>query len=398
MKAFQLIRHLVDRGVDVIAITHERNRAELEEAFPAESLVFVSDGLLQRLAWTSRIFRFAVTPLFHLAVLRILRGFDPRTTTLHFVTPISPVQPRFYPKDFRTVIGPLNGNIYAPPGFEHRLSRLRRVVPALHIAGQRLMGLILPDKARATQVLNSGGARTRASLVAARVDPARIVDVADSGVGDSFAGEPPLRHAGRNTEFVCVARLMKWKGVDLALRALSRMPSDYRLTVVGDGPERGALWELAAALGIMDRVRFTGYLPQSEVTGILKQKRALLFPSVAEANGIAIQEAMVLGLPVIALDWGGPADLLADGAGILIEPQSEDHVVDRLAAAMERLAEDGAVADAISGRARQKALDQYGWDTVAASWGGLYAGAFEEARARPAAPPRLGPALDAGAA
>ena len=108
MKAFQLIRHLVDRGVDVTAITHERNRAELEEAFPAESLVFVSDGLLQRLAWRSRVFRFAVTPLFHLAVLRILRRFDPRTTTLHFVTPISPVQPRFYPKDFRTVIGPTN--------------------------------------------------------------------------------------------------------------------------------------------------------------------------------------------------------------------------------------------------------------------------------------------------
>ena len=65
---------------------------------------------------------------------------------------------------------------------------------------------------------------------------------------------------------------------------------------------------------------------------------------------------------------------------------------------MERLAEDGAVADAIAGRARQKAMDQYGWDTVAASWGGLYSDAFEEAPARSAGTPRLGPALDAGAA
>ena len=214
--------------------------------------------------------------------------------------------------------------------------------------------------------------RTRESLLAARARPERIVAVADSGVAAGFANIEPIRHEGRNTEFVCMARLIPYKGVDLAIRALAEMPDDYRLTVIGDGEMRSTLEELTTTLGLGDRVTFAGYLSEPEIIERVKDTRALLFPSVAEANGIVVQEAMMLGLVVVALNWGGPASLIDADCGVLIEPESEAHIVAQLAAQMRRLAEDPGLAQRLADVARRKALTHYTWDAVAQSWMSQY--------------------------
>ena len=80
----------------------------------------------------------------------------------------------------------------------------------------------------------------------------------------------------------------------------------------------------------------------------------------------------MLGLPVITLDWGGPAMLADDDSAIYIKPDSQEHVVTGLARAMDRLATDADLAEAISVRARASAEQHFPWETVAASWAEAY--------------------------
>src|SRR6185436_6751806 len=119
-------------------------------------------------------------------------------------------------------------------------------------------------------------------------------------------------HEGRNLKFVHNGRLVAHKGADLAIRALSRTKHPVELEIVGRGPERERLERLAKKLFVSERVKFTPWIEDhSKLPEYMRQFRGMVFPSLAEANGIVVQEAMVMGLPVICLDWGGPS-LLVD--------------------------------------------------------------------------------------
>jgi glycosyltransferase involved in cell wall biosynthesis len=196
-----------------------------------------------------------------------------------------------------------------------------------------------------------------------------MVDVLDAGVTTALE---PARHDGRNPDFVSLGRLIALKGNDLAIRALAAADPDLTLTIHGEGPERAALERLAESLGVAGRVRFAGWLPHAEL-GRLRAYRGLIFPTLCESNGIAMQEAMMLGLPVVTLRWAGPAALADDSSAVYIAPDGPEAVVAGLAAAMNRLAGDPAHAAALGAAARARAEAAFDWDRVAASWAAHYA-------------------------
>jgi glycosyltransferase involved in cell wall biosynthesis len=126
-------------------------------------------------------------------------------------------------------------------------------------------------------------------------------------------------------------------------------------------------------LALRDRVKFVDWIDHASLPETLRSYRALVSPALTEANGIAVQEAMVLGLPVIALNWGGPSLLITDESGILIEPRNEDYVIDELAQAMDVLAEDGDLAGRMSAAGRQRAIDQgFAWPAIISQWADVY--------------------------
>lgn len=374
IKAWQYAHYLKSAGHRLLIISHDRCRGELEAAFDARDYRLIPDDRAMLFLWRTRPLRPLMSFYFHWQVRRLIRRerLDPDSHILHYIAPISPVAVRLPPGGYRVVMGPLSGNIYYPPAFRARMGGRDRMRAGMHRITQWLAGRIFGDKKRADVILNSGYERTRASLAIAGCRPERIIDVADAGLGPALSQRPRIRHEGPNFRFVSIGRLIDVKATDLAIRAVGRADERVTLDIWGKGSEQARLEALTRALGLGDRVAFRGWLAHGDLAGACAGHRGFVFPSLADSNGIVMQEAMMLGLPVIALDWGGPAMLADDESAIYIAPDSEAQVIAELARAMDRLATDGAFADRISARARAIAETQFPWEVVAKSWEAAY--------------------------
>lgn len=144
------------------------------------------------------------------------------------------------------------------------------------------------------------------------------------------------RRAGQNgsasRRFVCVARLMPQKNIALLLRAFGRGAREGdTLTVIGDGPDRAKLQQLARDLGLEGRVMFLGYRP--EPATLLPSFDALLLSSNYEGVPAVILEALAAGLPIVATDCSrSMATLLGHGAmGELVPVGDEQALADAIA-------------------------------------------------------------------
>jgi glycosyltransferase involved in cell wall biosynthesis len=120
-------------------------------------------------------------------------------------------------------------------------------------------------------------------------------------------------------------------------------------------------------------VNFLDWFPSHrQLLDSFDKYRGALLPSIEDANGIVIQEAMAIGLPCICLDWGGPQLLVEDGvSGFLLEPVSKEAIVEKLAECLDRLATDEELAERMSVAARNMA-ESWRWSTVVNDWLSLY--------------------------
>lgn len=371
IKAQQYADYLLDQGYELRVISHIRSKASLGADLPDENLWLMDDTPLQKFFWSVRPLRPFLEVYFHIVARLMIKNksYGRYKPILHYISPVSPVALRFPVKGFRIVIGPMTGSIYYPPGFRYRMSVGLRIREALHSVAQVVFGRIMKDKKNADILLVSGYERTRASLRIAGCSDEKMVDVVDSGVSAKLRALPRMTHQGENLRFMCSGRTVDHKGIDLAIKAVARSHPKVTLDIYGDGVERKSLEELVGKLGLADRVKFKGWLAEhNDLISRFADYRGYIFPSLAEANGIVMQEAMMVGLPVVALRCGGPEKLADDSAAIYIEPTNEAVVVSGLSKAMNRLAKDSAYAEKISKNAREIAELEFSWDAVSRSW------------------------------
>ncbi|MFN2570107.1 MAG: glycosyltransferase family 4 protein [Gemmatimonadales bacterium] len=162
-----------------------------------------------------------------------------------------------------------------------------------------------------------------------------------------------------------VGRLVPQKGLDTLLQALALLRgSKWRLTIVGDGPERERLEQLASVLRLAARVRWTGGLPTEHVASLWPEMDVLVQPSQAsadwrESNGLALMEAMANEVAVLGSDSGVIAELIGE-AGVVV-PAGD---IQSLAAALERLS-NHATRHTLAHAARARALRLYSDDAIA---------------------------------
>jgi len=160
---------------------------------------------------------------------------------------------------------------------------------------------------------------------------------------------------------VFAGRIEPKKGLDWLLRALGQTQADVRLDVAGTGEEdyMAEIHQLAAQEGVKDQVTFHGWLAEDAVYDLIRQARALVFPSVwHEPAGLVTLEAAALGRPVIASDVGGIPEYATDDFALRAAPRD----VDGLAAQIDQLATRPDRAEEMGRRGRQLASHRFSMD------------------------------------
>ncbi len=193
--------------------------------------------------------------------------------------------------------------------------------------------------------------------------PARKIHVIHNGVAANQY-HPSRKH---QNIILYIGRQTAHKGLPYLLEAFarfSRSHGEYTLVLVGERLEGGvdpSLIQLSKELGIRKRVKFTGRLPERQAKKILARARCLVLPSLAEAFGMTVLEAMASGTPVIATNVGGIPEVLRNGRnGLLIPPA--DSIA--LANSIEHIASDSKLRRRLIDGGRRTGK-QFTWDETA---------------------------------
>jgi glycosyltransferase involved in cell wall biosynthesis len=371
---FRLLRR---RFVEAWLVAHERSRDELTGLLPEEAgrMYFVPDLPAQKgLFKISRMLPARIADATVGWMIQAATGMMQRSLVrklvrelgvdvVHEPVPVSPKQPSFmFDVGAPVVIGPMNGGMTFPPAFSKFQGPIeKQVVTAGRVFAQAI-NIAIPGKRQASTLLVAN-ARTKQALP--RVAAKQVVDLVENGVDLGLFRPGASEATGRiRPRFTFLGRLVDWKRVDLLLEALAHASKqcELELQVIGEGPMRPALEAQARALAIDSRVTFHGKVPQIRCPDMLADSDGLVLPSLYECGGAVVLEAMAMGLPVIATNWGGPADYVDSTTGILVEPAGREPFVRGLSNAMVRLARSPDLRRQLGDAGRRKVAEQFDWD------------------------------------
>jgi len=371
---FRLLRA---RQIDVRLLVQERNRSVLEKEFAEDldRLHYVKDTQLhkvvfrlgnflpRRVAYVTTGFVIQLTT--QLAQRRFIRTllktyyFD----VIHVPIPVSPKTPSlFYGIGRPIIFGPMNGGMEYPPAFRREEGWLSRLVVAIGRGLADLVNFALPGK-RWANLLLVANARTRNALP--RGVQGRVMDLVENGVDFTIWRRSESRLAyGKTTKLIFVGRLVDWKALEIVFEAIERLGGHARLSfeIVGDGPMRSAWQRLSQEMGLSEIATFSGWMNQADCARKLISADVFVLPSLFEAGGAVVLEAMAMGLPVIATAWGGPLDYLDDSCGILVPPHSREELISGFARAIAMLANEPDLRLRLGEAGYQKAKLYFDWE------------------------------------
>jgi teichuronic acid biosynthesis glycosyltransferase TuaC len=210
------------------------------------------------------------------------------------------------------------------------------------------------------EIASFTGDSARLKVIPCGVDTSVFVPVETGRTPDQILFAGAVRHV---------------KGVDVLLRALRLLRDRGRelgLVLVGE-----ALFEsyrrcledlrrLAAELGLAGCVEFVGGKPAAELAGYMQRSALLVLPSRQESLGMVLAEALACGTPVVATRCGGPLDIVHEGVGVLVEPESPQALaegIERVLDQRERYA---------SAALSEYAAGKFSWQRVAAEVAAVY--------------------------
>lgn len=203
-------------------------------------------------------------------------------------------------------------------------------------------------------VITTGETLRHAVLAVTGLPAARVTSVPtgiDTGryaLGDRAAARNALGLEQDVTIIGIVATLRSWKGHRYLIEALSSLPPQVRLTIVGDGPQRAALAAQATELGLTERVSFVGN--REDVPLWLQAFDIFVLPSYAnEGVPQALMQAMAAGLPCVTTSVGSIGELAQDDETALVVPSRNSAAI---AAALQRLLGDTELRQRLGEKAR----------------------------------------------
>ena len=261
------------------------------------------------------------------------------------------------------VIGPLNGGLPWPRGFPQLESQKE------WISGMRRLYRFLPfarSTYRHAAAIITASSQTYSEF-AAYED--KLFFVQEPGIDHSLClSDSRNRNAGSKLELIFVGGLVPRKACDLALRAAAPLlQSDLaRFTVVGDGPERSRLEQLARSLGIDNAVSFRGWIKHAEVLNQMRSADVMVFPTLRDNGAGVIFEALATGAVPVVADFGGPGDTVSADVGYKVSLTNEDEMVAQMKAILANLAHDRDLLNLLRQQGMAYARECLTWDAKAA--------------------------------
>jgi glycosyltransferase involved in cell wall biosynthesis len=230
--------------------------------------------------------------------------------------------------------------------------------------------------ASATQIV----ATTRETLrkiptayqVKGRVQQAVGIDAASLQIpGPRGSVDSPSPQGNGKLNLLFVGRLLPWKGMHLGLKALAALNSqgkDVHLTIIGSGSDQLRLKNMAKHLKIAEAVCWIPWMPRQELIRLYASFDLFLFPSLHDSGGMAVLEAMSLGLPVLCLDLGGPGQSVDNTSGCVIATtsRSEAQVIQAIADFLKQVLHEPALLTQLSQGARRR-VQSLTWDATVRS-------------------------------
>ena len=394
-------RVLRKRGIEAWLIVHARTKEELQSRFPEDidRIYFIPDTLWHRLLFKiARLLPHRISFFTFGFLLRLLTQIlqcdlakkiikEKKIDIIHQPIPVSPKDPSMlFDLGVPIVIGPMNGGMNYPPAFQKMEGRFVRVGISFGRALSSFMNVVIPGKLKATTLLVANE-RTKEALPSS-VREVPTIELVENGVDLSLWKKDlsqknelkeenfQKKNQQNLTRFVFIGRLVDWKAVDLLLMAfkqvLEKIPA--RLDIIGEGDQKANLEEIARNLELISpsnelnsdhsqaKLRFLGWLSQADCAKQLQESDVLVLPSLYECGGAVVLEAMALSLPVIATNWGGPADYVDDSCGILVNPDSREGLIDGLATAMFDLANSPELRQSMGKAGVEKVVNFFDWD------------------------------------
>lgn len=163
------------------------------------------------------------------------------------------------------------------------------------------------------------------------IERERLV-VTYNSAGKAGPIEPAAASSDKRPYLLSVGRLVPIKGFDTTIRAFAKagLPDDWKLVILGDGPERARLEELANQLHVENRVVFTGYVTPTNFW--FANASGFVLASRGEGFGLVAHEALLANLPIAASRVPGITEVLADGQlGRLVEVDDVEGFADAMA-------------------------------------------------------------------
>ncbi|MDO9637171.1 MAG: glycosyltransferase family 4 protein [Pseudotabrizicola sp.] len=307
-----------------------------------------------------------------------------RYDVVHRITPLSPVQQSPIAAKCRRagvpfVLGPINGGVPWPSGFEAEMAREREWLSQVRGLYRALPGR--QGTLRADAIL-AGSRQTLREIPAAH--RTRVIYLPENAVDPARFNALASHNAPGPMRACFIGRLVPLKGVDMLIAAAAPLLRSGRLVldIIGDGDMMPALRAQAAEFGAA--VTFHGWQDHAQVQDLAARCQLLAFPSIREFGGGVVLEAMALGLAPIVVDYAGPAELVTDATGWKVPITGRTGVIAGLSARLaycvdhpDEVAQKGQAA-----RDRVQAL--FTWDRKAAQILDIYRWVLDPAQPKPA--------------
>ncbi len=372
----------IAKHVEVVLVTHIRNKLDLGECNDFSEIIYIDNeyiasplykisNLLRRLGigglMTNMALKYPANIAFEYEVYKRFKDrlknneFD----LIHRISPVSPTVPSPIASwsDTPFILGPLNGALAWPKQYKEVIKKEREMI--IHVRGiYKFLPYYKSTFVSSAKIL---AAFKHVEKEIPEKERQKIVRFNELGVDTGLYRPADINEVSSSTrtcQFLFVGRLVPLKCAHVVILAFAQskfLRENHKLKIVGDGPERESLEKLIKKNNLHLCVEILGWKNQTEVAQYMRESNVFVFPTIREAGGNVLLEAMSSGLPSIVPNYGGPAELIDDTVGIKIDLSDKNQFQQDYINKMELLAGDIQWRKSLSINARERALEQHDW-------------------------------------